>query len=301
MRVLENRLFFQRVIDLTFYFFFNLRLATFKIFKTLENLAKLLARIFQFGFGPKNSTLQKRLSLLSCETYALIMELAGRMAGLGKTTTDEPRSDSNNLQVSPFALLFAIRAHHGHTRKVTGDPYICHPIQAVRFLQDETFLDDQDVFTATLLHDTVEDTTVTLEEIESCFGIRVARLVAEVTDDRTLTRSQRKRAQLAHIADCSKGAKLIKAADMWDNLSSLMEDGAPSDWSVERVQGYFVWKYFIFQRGKYGEISGARALPHLFDTKFFRKGRTFFHNDEWHPTLPEGDLEPFLERYLCSV
>lgn len=239
---------------------------------------------------------------MDCETCVLIMEHFKQMAELSRTTTDESCPDSYNIRVSPRALLFAIRAHQGQTRKVSGEPFVCHLVRVVQFLQDETFLDDPEVFTAALLHDAVEDTNVTLDEIQSHFGSRVARLVAEVTDDRSLTRSQRKRAQLAaHIAECSKSAKLIKAADMWDNLSSLMEEGAPSDWSVERVQGYFVWKYFIFQRGRYGEISGARALPHLFETKFFAKGRTFFHNGEMHPTLPEGDLEPFLERYLCSV
>lgn len=78
------------------------------------------------------------------------------------------------------ALIFATDAHKGQFRKYTGDPYITHPIAVSKIVA--TITNDEDMIAAALLHDTVEDTEVTLQQIEENFGSRVALFVENLTD-----------------------------------------------------------------------------------------------------------------------
>jgi hypothetical protein len=89
-------------------------------------------------------------------------------------------------------------------------------------------------------HDTVEDTNVTMEDLRREFGEEVAALVAEVTDDKSLAKHERKRAQISHAAHASCKAKLVKLADKLCNLRDLLTE-APTGWTQERVRAYFGW------------------------------------------------------------
>lgn len=91
-----------------------------------------------------------------------------------------------------------------------------------------------------LLHDTVEDTDTTLEEIEENFGKAIRSVVAEVTDDKSLPKAKRKRLQVETAPKKSKEAKLVKLADKLYNLRDL-QGSPPVGWSEERVQEYFEW------------------------------------------------------------
>ena len=93
---------------------------------------------------------------------------------------------------------------------------------------------------AALLHDTVEDTETTLDEIEEHFGQDVREVVNEVTDDKTLAKAERKRLQVVKAPHKSHRAKLVKLADKLYNLRDLLRL-PPEDWSETRVQEYFVW------------------------------------------------------------
>ena len=93
---------------------------------------------------------------------------------------------------------------------------------------------------AALLHDTVEDTDTTIEEIEEHFGPTVRSVVAEVTDDKSLPKAKRKRLQVETAPKKSKEAKLVKLADKLYNLRDL-ERQTPKGWSEDRVQEYFKW------------------------------------------------------------
>lgn len=93
---------------------------------------------------------------------------------------------------------------------------------------------------AAILHDTVEDTDTTFEEIEREFGTQIRNIVAEVTDDKSLPKQTRKQRQIEHAATSSYEAKLVKLADKLYNLRDL-ERAAPVGWSGERVKEYFVW------------------------------------------------------------
>uniref|UniRef100_A0A8C9KD35 Guanosine-3',5'-bis(diphosphate) 3'-pyrophosphohydrolase MESH1 n=1 Tax=Panthera tigris altaica TaxID=74533 RepID=A0A8C9KD35_PANTA len=109
-----------------------------------------------------------------------------------------------------------------------------------RILTHEAGVTDIVVLQAALLHDTVEDTDTTLDEVELHFGAQVRRLVEEVTDDKTLPQLERKRLQVEQAPHSSPGAKLVKLADKLYNLRDLSRC-TPEGWSEHRVQEYFEW------------------------------------------------------------
>lgn len=126
------------------------------------------------------------------------------------------------MDILEKALIFATDAHEGQVRKYTGDPYITHPIAVSKIV--ETITNDKDIIAAALLHDTVEDTEVTLEEIEENFGSRVAIFVENLTDISTLgqgNRKTRKRIDLEHTAQATPEAKTVKLADLIHNTGSI--------------------------------------------------------------------------------
>ncbi len=99
---------------------------------------------------------------------------------------------------------------------------------------------DEDVLVAALLHDTVEDTDTTKAEIEEIFGSRVAGIVAECTDDRSLDQAERKRLQIVNAWHKSPEAKCVKIADKTCNLASMLVD-PPTGWSIRGQKEYFDW------------------------------------------------------------
>jgi (p)ppGpp synthase/HD superfamily hydrolase len=124
------------------------------------------------------------------------------------------------------ALKFATEAHGSinHVRKYTGVPYITHPIEVMNIVK--TVPHTQEMLAAALLHDTVEDTPVTIEQVREEFGPVVARLVSELTDVSTPgqgNRAIRKGIDLAHTASASPQAATIKLADLLSNSKSIVE------------------------------------------------------------------------------
>jgi len=96
------------------------------------------------------------------------------------------------------------------------------------------------------LHDTLEDTQTTREELETLFGPEVAALVAEVTDDKSLAKDERKRLQVANVAHKSKGARLLKIADKTSNLRPLALS-PPAQWERARLDEYVIWASDVVQ------------------------------------------------------
>lgn len=119
-------------------------------------------------------------------------------------------------------------------------PYINHPIGVARILTEEGGITDLDVLMSAILHDTVEDTDCTLQEIETRFGEAVRKIVEEVTDDKSLPKMERKRLQIEHAASISQEAKLVKLADKLYNLRDLQRC-LPAGWTEERRLEYFKW------------------------------------------------------------
>jgi guanosine-3',5'-bis(diphosphate) 3'-pyrophosphohydrolase len=139
------------------------------------------------------------------------------------------------------AIRFAAEKHRNQRRKDSEhSPYINHPVEVVQLLWEVGGVRDVDVLLAAVLHDTIEDTDTRPEEIRDRFGDEVLSFVLEVTDDKSLPKSERKRLQIVHAPHKSYGAKLIKLADKSCNVRNLITM-PPKDWSLERKQEYLLW------------------------------------------------------------
>lgn len=158
------------------------------------------------------------------------------------------------------ASLFAICKHQSQQRKnLKAEPYVTHPLRVADLLIRIAHVTDIDVLVAAILHDTVEDTDTTIEEIREQFGLRAAGIVAEVTDDTTLSREERRRLQETSMATKSHGARLIKLADKLHNLSELITD-PPTKWSQEQIEEYLEFARRVTEAGKGTNEDLERAL-----------------------------------------
>ena len=139
------------------------------------------------------------------------------------------------------AAAFAADRHRMQRRKdAEASPYINHPLALAHLLASKAEITDPVVLASALLHDTVEDTETSLEELREAFGAEIAATVAEVTDDKNLPKEERKRLQVVKAASKSDAAKLVKLADKTCNLRDIAV-APPADWSVERRRKYFDW------------------------------------------------------------
>ena len=163
------------------------------------------------------------------------------------------------------ALTFAANKHRNQRRKnVDASPYINHPISLVSILCNEVHLTDINLICSALLHDTVEDTETTVDELEIEFGPVISSIVMEVTDDKTIiAKQERKQLQIEHASHISDHAKLLKLTDKISNLRDLTID-PPVTWGLQRQRDYFDWaKQVIDQlRGTHSE------LEELFDDAY---------------------------------
>jgi guanosine-3',5'-bis(diphosphate) 3'-pyrophosphohydrolase len=136
------------------------------------------------------------------------------------------------------AVHFAADKHRDQRRKDhAATPYINHPVSLAHILTDEGGIDDIDILCAALLHDTIEDTDTTAEELIAHFGERITSIVLEVTDDITQHWTVRKQTQIDHAPHLSYEAKLVKLADKISNVRDLLAF-PPADWPTERKQAY---------------------------------------------------------------
>lgn len=162
------------------------------------------------------------------------------------------------------ALAFAAEKHRDQRRKdVCASPYINHPIALANILVNEGGVLDIDVICAALLHDTIEDTETSPDELEAEFGEKIRAIVMDVTDDKQLSKQARKRLQVEHAALASPAAKLVKLADKIANLRDIIHN-PPADWSIKRKQEYFDWAKEVVD-----QIRGTHAvLEQLFDEAY---------------------------------
>ena len=162
------------------------------------------------------------------------------------------------------ALQFAAFKHRDQRRKDhAASPYINHPIALANVLWHEGGVHDPGVICAALLHDTIEDTQTTAEELRDAFGARITRMVLEVTDDKLLPKAERKRRQIEHAPHLSRGAKLVKLADKICNLRDVAASPPPA-WSLRRRRQYFDWARKVVA----GVRGVNRKLERAFDAAF---------------------------------
>jgi (p)ppGpp synthase/HD superfamily hydrolase len=143
------------------------------------------------------------------------------------------------------ALLSALRFaadKHGNQRRKDADasPYINHPIEVAEILARVGGVCDVVTLQAAILHDTLEDTETTPEELEAAFGTDVRQVVQEVTDDRQLPKPERKQRQIDHAPHLSARAKQVKLADKISNVRSVTQT-PPVNWPLERRLEYLDW------------------------------------------------------------
>jgi len=193
------------------------------------------------------------------------------------------------------ATNFAALKHSNQKRKDSAEtPYINHPIGVAYAISNEGKVFDLHIIQAALLHDTVEDTNTTFEELELEFGKAVRDLVSEVTDDKSLTKDQRKANQVDHALHISYGAKVVKLSDKLYHLRDITRD-PPRGWNVERIQGYFVWGKKVVDNLRGTNAGLEAALDEVFKQNFHYQGKEY-------PVLPQNvNLDEFLTRYYASM
>jgi len=162
------------------------------------------------------------------------------------------------------AIAFAAHKHRDQRRKdLVASPYINHPIGLANVLANEAGIEDARVLIAAILHDTLEDTQTTEQELVCEFGKEIADIVMEVSDDQSLSMAERKQLQIDHAGTISRRAKVVKLADKICNLRDIA-NSPPASWSLERKRAYFDWAKAV--------VDGLRgvhpALEHIFDEAY---------------------------------
>ena len=138
------------------------------------------------------------------------------------------------------AIIFAVQAHKNTERRGKGFPYIVHPMEAVEIVS--TITSDQELLAAAALHDTIEDTDVTYEQLRDAFGARVADLVHDESDRFTEGVSEedswhdRKQAAIDRLAAASHDAKIVAMGDKLSNMRAI--------WRDYQIKGDELWKIF---------------------------------------------------------
>jgi guanosine-3',5'-bis(diphosphate) 3'-pyrophosphohydrolase len=186
------------------------------------------------------------------------------------------------------AIYFAAQKHSSQRRKNSAkDPYINHPIEVMNLICKAGIL-DVDVLIGGVLHDTVEDTNTTYEEIKNKFGLKIANIVDDVTDNKSLPKIERKKLQIMHASNVSIEAQYVKLADKYSNISNLLID-PPTSWTHERVIGYVYWGFAVYKK--------LKGINKYFDDKFTE----LFENFNINVNITDEELNVKLEEYYNLI
>ncbi|GAA6006539.1 hypothetical protein JCM10207_004966 [Rhodosporidiobolus poonsookiae] len=196
-------------------------------------------------------------------------------------------SNPSTLSALLDAAHFAALAHSQQRRKSPAAPaYIEHPLDVARRIAGPGSSLHPDppveVLQAAILHDTIEDTETTVEELRERFGEVVTRIVLECSDDKDLDKEARKQAQIDTAAKKSDEAKHVKLADKLSNLTDLIsEGGRPRGWSVHRIQEYFVWSKRVTDSCKHVNPGLGDQLEEIY------RSATFVHSGKSYKCHPD--------------
>lgn len=149
-------------------------------------------------------------------------------------------TEMSDVRLLARAFDFACQSHTLQRRKgAAAEPYVNHLADVALRVAEATEGGDANLVAAALLHDCIEDTDVTRDELEIAFGTDIAGLVTEVTDDKSLEKHVRKELQVTHAPTKSARAKMLKLADKTSNLRALVV--SPPDWPLEIQLQYADW------------------------------------------------------------
>jgi (p)ppGpp synthase/HD superfamily hydrolase len=174
------------------------------------------------------------------------------------------------MQKLDYAILFATKAHDGQRRKTDNVDMIFHPFTVGMLLQKSGM--SEETVIAGILHDVVEDTKYTIEDIEKIFGTNVKNIVEEVTENKKLEWKERKKEAIKKIKNASFEGKMVECADKINNLESLYD--------LLEEKGEDVWKSFNKpyqeQRWYYTEMYKA-VIQNVEYNNFFKRYETILY------------------------
>lgn len=189
--------------------------------------------------------------------------------------SDEIRHDAHDgVRKITKAMTFAAQKHVDQRRKgAKEEPYVNHVIEVGDLISQHTAGKNTDAVVAGILHDTIEDTGTSYEELKREFGENVADIVRECTDDKSLPKAERKRLQAESAAHKSDEAKMVKMADKTSNLRSILAS-PPANWDEKRKVEYFEWAKTVVDncRGVNAGLEGEFDKTYAAGMKAF--GRT---------------------------
>ena len=192
----------------------------------------------------------------------------------------EGNGGSYAMRLIEKAIVFATWAHEGAVRKGKGRPFILHPLEVLSIAASLT--EDEEVLAAAVLHDTVEDTPVTREEIEWKFGFRVANLVAAESEDKRRDRSAestwliRKQEAIDQLQKAGRDAKLISICDKLSNLRDMDQDYAEIGDRIwerfhqkdKKLHAWYYTSIYDILSEEFGDIPTLREFKAHLDSLF---------------------------------
>ncbi len=188
------------------------------------------------------------------------------------------------------AIAFAAEKHRHQRRKdPEASPYINHPIELANVLVHEGRVMETTVLIAAILHDTLEDTQTTPDELAAAFGGEIRDIVIEVTDNKTLKKRKRKELQVKHGPHLTRKARLVKLADKICNLRDVAAN-PPTRWPLKRQIEYFDWAKAVIDN-----LRGTNPrLEALFDAVYAQRP----HARRWLLHVKPAVRGPHLRRVL---
>ena len=167
------------------------------------------------------------------------------------------------------ALRTASVSHKFQMRLDGQTPFINHPIQVAELISSVGGIQNENILCAAILHDVIEDTTTTFEELKNAFGKEVAGIVMECSDDTSLPRAERKRHQVTTVMYKSNSAKIVKLADKISNMNDIIIN-PPKGWGAKRKLAYFEWAKEVVDAGLRGINPSLEAMFNdLYHQKLF--------------------------------
>ncbi len=169
---------------------------------------------------------------------------------------------SSGIGLILAAAHFSADRHRDQRRKGSRNtPYINHPLEVAERLNRIGGIEDVDVLAAAILHDTIEDTETTAEELAQLFGAKIAALVEELSDEPDLHWTDRKRLEIEHAARISPEARLIKLSDKTSNVADTATN-PPGEWTLQRRRDYLLFAEKV--------ADGCRGINTALDAEFDR-------------------------------
>lgn len=186
----------------------------------------------------------------------------------------------DQIALVTHAAGFAARVHAGQTRKGgSGPAFVLHLAEVADLLAKALEEPDAELVAAAWLHDAVEKTKISSEEIEGIFGPRVASLVAEVSDDKSLPEAERHRMQIETIGEKTEAARLLRLADKISGLRELAED-PPAGWDAARRRDWLQFATDV--------AAGCRGLNGALDLLFEQAAAAAARSIDEMPAQPAG-------------